>query len=210
MINVLVADDHAVVREGIKRIIADVGDMAVVGEAASGPQLIRMVAERSFDVVLMDLAMPGNPGLEVLKELREKHPGLPILILSMHAEDQYAVRTLKAGASGYIHKGSPPDELVAAIRTVANGKRYITARVAESLADHINATSIKPLHEHLSNREFEVFRLIASGKTVSDIARALSLSVKTVSTFRRRILEKLGFDHNAEIMRYAMEHHLVD
>jgi two-component system invasion response regulator UvrY len=210
VINVLVADDHAVVREGIKRIIADVGDMAVIGEAANGPQLIGMVAERSCDVVLMDLAMPGNPGLEVLKNLREEHPALPVLVLSMHAVDQYAVRTLRAGASGYIHKGSPPDELIAAIRTVANGKRYITSVVAERLADHISATSSKPAHESLSNREFEVFRLIASGKTVSDIARALSISVKTVSTFRRRILEKLGFDHNAEIMRYAIEHHLID
>jgi two-component system invasion response regulator UvrY len=209
MIRVLVADDHAVVREGIKRIIADAGDMTVAAEAGDGQELLTQLRAKKCDVVLMDLAMPGRPGLEVLRDLRRENPRLPVLILTMYPEDQYAVRTLSAGASGYIHKGSPPDELVAAIRTLASGRRYITANVAEHLASHVDTASSKPPHENLSNREYEVLRLIASGKTVSDIAEELSLSVKTVSTFRSRILEKLGLRNNAEIIRYAVENHLV-
>lgn len=210
MIKVLIADDHAVVREGIKRIIADLSDMAVTAEANDGEDLLAKLDGGDCDVVLMDLAMPGMSGLEVLQKVRERSPTLPVLVLSMHPEDQYAVRTVMAGAAGYIHKGDPPEELVAAIRTVAAGRRYITAKVAERLASHVDTASPKPAHESLSNREHQVLCLIASGKTVSDIALELSLSVKTISTYRTRILEKLRLRHNAEITRYAMQHGLVE
>ena len=210
MIRILIADDHAVVREGIKRIIADIGDITVAGEAADGRELLAMVANDAWDVILMDLAMPGLPGLEVLQDIRSRKPKLPVLVLSMYPEDQYAVRTLMAGASGYINKGTPPDELVTAIRTVAEGRRYITAAVAQSLASHVDTVSAKPPHESLSNREHQVMCLIAAGKSVGDIAEELLLSVKTVSTYRSRILQKLRLRHNAEITRYAMQHGLVE
>lgn len=210
MIRVLIADDHAVVREGIKRIIEDTGDMTVADEAADGPELIAKATSGTSDVVLMDLAMPGMSGLEALEEIRHQRPALPVLVLSMYGEDQYAVRTVAAGASGYLHKGCPPSEVVEAIRAVAAGRRYITPDVAEQLASHVDAVSAKAPHETLSNREYEVMCLIASGKSVGDIAAELSLSVKTVSTYRSRILEKLDLRHNAEITRYALKHELVE
>jgi two-component system invasion response regulator UvrY len=210
MIRLLIADDHAVVREGIKRIIADTNDITVAGEAADGQALLAMATNDAWDVVLMDLAMPGLPGLEVLQEIRNRKPKLPVLVLSMRPEDQYAVRTLMAGASGYINKGTPPDELVTAIRTVADGRRYITPEVAESLASHVDAVSAKLPHESLSNREYQVMCLIAAGKSVGDIAEELLLSVKTVSTYRRRLLDKLRLRHNAEITRYVIEHGLAE
>ena len=210
MIKVLIADDHAVVREGLKRIIADAGDITVAGEVGDGQELLATVAAGEWDVVLMDLAMPGMSGLEVLEDIRRQCPQLPVLVLSMYPEDQYAVRTLRVGAAGYIHKGSPPDELIRAIRTVVSGRRYITAEVAETLAAHVDDVSMKLPHEKLSNREYEVLCLIASGKSVSDIAEQLTLSVKTISTYRSRVLEKLGLRHNAELTRYAMTHGLVD
>lgn len=210
MIRVLIADDHAVVREGLKRIVEGTGDISVEGEAGSGEELLRKIGNTPCDVVVMDLAMPGMPGLEVLREIRRRKPQLPILILSMYPADQYAVRTLSDGASGYLHKGDPPSELVKAIRTVVRGRRYISEPVAESLASHVNGTAEKAPHERLSNREFQVLRLLASGQGVSEIARELQLSVKTVSTFRARVLEKLGLAHNAELVRYALEHGLVD
>lgn len=209
MIRVLLADDHPVVREGVKRIIAGARDMAVIGEAGTGPELLAQVAARPCDVVVMDLAMPGRPGLEVLHEIRRDHPRLPVLILSMYPADQYAVRTVIGGASAYLHKGGPPDELVRAIRTVATGRRYLTDEVAQRLAAHLDRASQKPPHEQLSNREFEVLCLIAAGRTISEIAEQLAISVKTVSTFRRRLLEKLGLRHNAELVRYALEHDLL-
>ncbi len=210
MIRVLVVDDHAVVREGIKRIIEDAGDMTVAGEAADGRELLAMVADDLWDVVLMDLAMPGLPGLEALHDIRSRRPELPVLILSVYPEDQYAVRTLMAGAAGYVNKGRPPDEVVEAIRTVAAGRRYITPEVANSLAARVDKASAKLPHESLSNREYQVMCLIASGKSVGDIAEDLSLSVKTVSTYRSRLLEKLAMRHNAELTRYALQHGLVD
>ena len=210
MIQVLIADDHAVVREGIKRILADTNDIVVTGEAGDGKELMSKIARGGWDVVLMDLAMPGTSGLEVLQDIRKQNPQLAVLVLSMYPEDQYAVRTLAAGASGYVHKGSPPEQLISAIRTVAGGQRYITTEVAQSLASHVDVVSSKPAHEMLSNREYQVLCAIASGKSVSDIARDLSLSVKTVSTYRARLLEKLGLRHNAEITRYAIERNLVD
>ncbi len=210
MIRVLVADDHAVVREGIKRIIADTSDMAVAGEAGTAGELEARVITGQFDVVLMDLAMPGMSGLEVLHDLRRQRPRLPLLVLSMYPEEPYAVRALMAGASGYVNKGSPPDEILRAIRTVAAGKRYITAQVAESLASLVDSATAKPPHATLSNREYQVLCLLASGQSVSDVARQLALSVKTVSTFRARVLTKLGLRNNADLMRYALKHGLVE
>jgi DNA-binding NarL/FixJ family response regulator len=210
MIQVLIADDHAVVREGIKRIIADTPDVRVAGEAADGQQLLDMVAKGGWDVVLMDLSMPGPSGLDLLKGIRQRAPQLPLLVLTMYPEDQYAVRTLKAGASGYIHKGSPPGEMVEAIRAVSAGRKYISPAVAQCLANHVGEGVEELPHSKLSNREHEVFCLIASGKTVTEIASALALSVKTVSTFRRRVLEKLGLRHNADLTRYAMRHGLIE
>jgi two-component system, NarL family, invasion response regulator UvrY len=210
VIKVLVADDHAVVREGIKRIIADTEDISVTGEAADGPELLEMAGRGRWDVILLDLSMPGTSGLDALHQLRAQYPDLPILVLSIHPEEQYGVRALTAGASGYVQKTSPPADLIQAIRTVAEGRRYVTPAVASSLASRVDRLSPKLPHERLSNREFQVMCLIASGKSVGDIARELSLSVKTVSTFRGRILEKLKLRHNAEITRYAIRHGLVD
>ena len=210
MIRVLIADDHAIVREGVKRIIAAAGGMTVVGEAADGRELLALLASIPCDVVLMDLAMPGGSGLELVADVRRTRPQLPVLVLTMYPEDQYAVRTLMAGASGYLYKGNPPDELITAIRKVFAGERYITPAVAAQLATHVDMVSDKPPHARLSNREYQVLCLIASGKSVSEGARELGLSVKTVSTFRTRILEKLGLRHNAELTRYALKHGLVE
>ena len=210
MIRVLIADDHAVVREGIKRLLADAPGIVVAGEAADGPELLRLAAEDRWDVVLMDLAMPGTSGLEMLEQVRRLRSDLPVLVLSMYPEAQYAVRTLIAGAAGYINKGSPPDELIGAIRTVAAGRRYVTAETAERLAAHVDTVSTKPPHENLSNREYQVLCLIAAGTTGGEIAEDLSLSVKTVSTFRSRMLEKLNLSNNAQLIRYAFEHGLAD
>jgi len=210
MIRVLIADDHAIVREGIKRTLADLEDIQVVGEAADGRGLMSLIDRCPADVVLLDLAMPGVPGLELLEDLRRRKPTLPVVVLSMYPAEQYAVRAIRAGASGYINKASPPSELAIALRAVAAGRRYINPEVAESLALHVDVTAQRLPHEILSNREYEVLCLIAQGKSVSDIAESLALSVKTVSTYRTRILEKLGLRHNAEITRYALKHGLVE
>lgn len=210
MIKVLVADDHAVVREGIKRLLADVEQVAVTGEAADGPELLSKAAAGDYDVVLMDLAMPGPSGLDTLEALRARRPDLPVLVLSMYPVDQYAVRTLRSGAAGYINKGSSPELLPEAIRTVARGLRFITEEVAQLLASHVDVVSERAAHADLSKREFQVMCRIASGKTVGEIGDELALSVKTVSTYRTRVLEKLGLRHNAEIVRYALKHGLVE
>jgi two-component system, NarL family, invasion response regulator UvrY len=210
MIRVLIADDHAVVREGVKRIVAAAGDMTVVGEAATGEELLAAVVNTPCDAVLMDLSMPGMNGLEALREIRQRKPGLPVLVLSMYAADQYAVRALMDGAAGYLHKGGPPDEIVAALRTVAAGRRHISPAVAEALAARVDPYADKPRHEQLSNREFQVLCQLARGQSVSSIARELGISVKTVSTFRTRVLEKLGLSQNADLVRYALKHGLVE
>jgi DNA-binding NarL/FixJ family response regulator len=209
MIKTLIADDHTVVREGIRRILEQAEDMCVAGEAANGPELLSQVTKGRWDVLIMDLSMPGPPGLEVLEQVRRVRPDLPVLILSMHPEDQYAVRVLAAGASGYINKSSSPDELIKAIRTVASGRRYISSEVAECLASHVDKSGAGAPHERLSNREYHVLRLIASGKGSNAIADELHLSVKTISTFRRRVLDKLGLRNNADIARYAVQHRLL-
>jgi two-component system invasion response regulator UvrY len=210
MIRVLVADDHAVVREGVKRIIADTTDMVVAGEATTAAELEANVVTGQFDVVLMDLAMPGLSGLEALRDLHRRRPRLPLLVLSIYPEEPYAVRALVAGAAGYINKGSPPDEIINAIRTVAAGHRYITAPVAQGLASYVNSAASKPPHTLLSNREYQVLCLLASGQSVSEVARQLALSVKTISTFRARVLRKLGLQRNADLVRYALQHGLIE
>ena len=209
MIRILVADDHSVVRQGIKQIVADSPDMEITGEAASGQETLQLVRSGSFDVIILDISMPDQNGLDILRELKAESPALKVIILSMHPEEQYAVRSLRDGASAYLTKGSPPEELILAIRTVASGKRYITPSVADRLATYIEDSSQRPLHETLSDREMEILVLIGSGKGVSDIAQELNLSIKTVSTYRSRILLKLNMETNAQLIRYSLQHGLV-
>jgi len=210
MIEVLIADDHAVVREGVKRIVDGAGDMCVSQEAANHDELLRRALAGRCDVVVMDLAMPGPPGLDVLGELRRRKPKLPVLILTMYPADQFAVRALRSGASGYLNKGDPPDELIKAIRTVMRGRRYVSGSVALTLASSLDPAVEKPPHEVLSDREFQILRMIAAGTSITEIARKLSLSVKTISTYHKRLLEKLGLQHDADLIRYALKHHIVE
>jgi DNA-binding NarL/FixJ family response regulator len=209
MIRILIADDHTIVRKGLKQIIAETTDMAVTDEACDGQEVLNKVRKDSFDMVLLDISMPGRTGLDILRELKTENPKLPVLVLSMYPEEQYAVRVLKAGASGYLTKESAPDELIAAIRKVSMGKRYVTPSLAEKLALNLQVDSDKPLHETLSDREYQVMCMIASGKTVGEIADKLSLSAKTISTYRARILEKMKMKNNAEITHYAIQNRLV-
>lgn len=210
MINVLIADDHSVVREGLKQIITGNADMSVTGEASSGDEALEKIRKNRYSVVILDIAMPGKNGLDTMKEMKIEQPELPVLVLSMYPEDQYAVRFFRAGASGYLTKKSAPEELVSAIRTIACGRKYISPMLAETLAGQLNIRSEKPLHETLSDREFQVLCLIASGKTVGDIAEELFLSVKTVSTYRSRVLEKLHLKNTPEIITYAIQNRLVE
>ena len=210
MLKILVADDHTIVREGLKQILGEVHDMIVAGEASDGSEALRKVREDHYDLVLLDISMPGIGGLDVLKQLKSEKPDLPVLMLSMYPEEQYAVRTLKAGASGYLTKESASNELIAAIRKVSSGGKYVTSSLAEKLASCLDTHSDKPVHERLSDREYQVVRMIASGKTVTEIADALSLSVKTISTHRSRALIKMGMKTNAEITYYAIKHGLVE
>ncbi len=210
MIKVIVVDDHAVVREGLKRIIAESGGMTVSGEAADGHEAMQVIKKEPCDVVLLDITMPNKSGLDVLKDLRAEQPRLPVLVLSMHPEDQYAVRVLRAGAAGYITKESAPAKLVQAIRKVVRGGKYVSPSLAEKLVYDLGTNTDKAPHEILSDREYQVLCMIASGKTVTQIAEELALSVKTISTYRVRILEKLQMNNNAEITRYAIKEGLVD
>lgn len=212
MIRILIADDHAVVRRGLRQIVSEEPDLVVDGEAHSGQEALTLAREQHWDLVMLDISMPGRGGLDVLKELKQERPGLPVLVLSMHPEEQFAVRALRLGASGYMTKDSAPEELVRAIRKVVTGGRYVSASLAERLAGNLapERQAERPLHEVLSEREFLVMRLIASGKSVTDIANELALSVKTISTYRARILEKMGMKSNAELTRYAISNQLVD
>lgn len=210
MINILIADDHSIVREGLKQILAGIPDMIVTGEASNAQEVLDKVRKDSFNVVVLDIAMPGRSGLDILKEIKNEDPRLPVLILSMYPEEQYAIRVLRAGASGYMTKESAPDALMDAIRKVAQGKKYVSPSLAEKLALNLGIDNEKPLHETLSDREYEVMRMIASGRTVSEIADELSLSVKTISTYRTRILEKMNMKNNAELTHYAMQNRLID
>jgi DNA-binding NarL/FixJ family response regulator len=210
MIKVIVVDDHAVVREGLKRIIAESPGMEVTGEAEDGHQAVNVVQNSACDVVLLDISMPNKGGLEVLKQLRSEKPRLPVLVLSMHSEEQYAVRVLRAGAAGYLTKESAPAKLVQAIRKVVRGGKYVSQSLAEKLVYDLGGATDRPAHELLSDREYQVLCLLASGRTVSNIAQELALSVKTVSTYRVRLLEKLNMKNNAELTRYAMKEGLIE
>lgn len=210
MIKILIADDHTIFREGLKHILAEYPDLVVADEANNGQEVLDKIWKNNYDMVLLDITMPGMTGLEVLKQLKNDKPKLPVLILSMHPEEQYAIRVLKAGASGYLTKESAPDELITAIRKISQGRKYITSSLAERLATEVEADSEKPLHDILSDREYQVLRMIAAGKTVKYIARELSLSIKTVSTYRTRIMEKMKMKTNAEVMHYVIKHQLLD
>jgi two-component system invasion response regulator UvrY len=207
---ILLADDHAVVRRGLRQILADDFKRATFGEARNAQEALDLVWKENWDVVVLDITMPGRSGLEVLREIKKSKPKIPVLVLSMHPENQFAVRVLKRGAAGYMTKESAPEELVGAIKKVLGGGRYVSPSLAEKLATYLATDNQKPAQDLLSDREFQVLRLIASGKIVSEIAKELSLSVKTISTYRTRILEKMGLRNNAELMHYAMQHQLVE
>lgn len=211
MIQVLICDDHQIVRQGIKQILADAADIALAGEAASGPEALARVRAGGIDVVLLDIAMPGRDGLDVLKQLRGEFPRLPVLMLSTYPDRQYAVRSLKLGAAGYLNKSADSEQLIEAIRRAAEGKLFVTASVAELLAGAMGAggQQDRPLHERLSQREFQVFRLLSQGRSVGEIAEALALSSNTVSTYRARILEKTGVRNDVELALYAVRHDLA-
>jgi DNA-binding NarL/FixJ family response regulator len=210
MIRVVLADDHTILREGLRQLLGTANDIAVVGEAANGHEVIALVRSEDFDVLLLDMSMPGKSGIELIKQVRAEKPKLRMLVLSMHEEEQYAVRALKAGASGYVTKDSAATQLVTAIRKVAGGGAFISAEVAEQLALGAIPDSEGPAHTRLSDREYEVFQLLVAGVSVSDIATRLNLSGKTVSTHKARLMEKLGIDNQADLVRYAMRHRLTD
>jgi DNA-binding NarL/FixJ family response regulator len=210
MIRIVVADDHTIVREGLKQLLSSAGDLAVGGEAQNGHEALERVRTLDFDVLLLDMSMPGKSGIELIKQVRAEKPKLRVLVLSMHEEEQYAVRAIKAGASGYLTKESATAQLVSAIRKVASGGAFITDSVAQQLALGAMPQSDGPPHGALSDREFQVFRELVSGKAVSDIAAQLNLSVKTVSTHKARIMQKMNMSNPAELIRYAIHHRLVD
>ncbi len=210
MTRVFIADDHPIVRQGLRQILSATPDVVVAGEATNGADLLDALPRTPCDIVLLDLTMPGIDGLDVLKTLRRDRPQTPVLVLTMHSEDQFAVRSLKAGASGYLTKDSAPAELVGAIRRIVGGGRYISTWLAEKLAAHLGPESEKPAHERLSDREYQVLRLIAAGRSTREIAEELGLSIKTVGTYRSRVLEKMRMHTAAELAAYAVRHHLAD
>lgn len=210
MIRILLVDDHPVVRHGIRSILTDRFHDAVVAEAGDAPSALREVDTAHWDVVLLDISMPGPSGLDLIKQLRREHPALPLLVVSMHPAAQFARRALSAGALGYLTKDSAPEEFVTAIENARRGRRYVSQDDDSESLLRWQPKTLAPPHDSLSDREYQVLRLLGSGRTVSDIARALGLSVKTVSTYRTRVLEKLGMRTNAELMRYAIENHLLD
>lgn len=209
MIRILVADDHTVVREGIKQILTGQDDMIMEDEAGSGQEVINSITKKHYDLILLDISMPGRSGLEILEEIKAIQPKLPVLILSMHPEEQYAVRTLRAGAAGYLTKASAPQELISAIRKVSKGGKYVTSSLAEKLAFELDTGVEKADHEKLSNREYQVMLMLASGRSVSEVAEDLCLSAKTISTYRTRILEKMNMKKNAELTLYAVKNNLI-
>lgn len=210
MIKILIADDHPLIREGLKKTLKEETDMDVVCEAKNGNEVLDLIKSKEVDVVVMDLTMPGLSGLETMKELKKQLPNLPVLILSMHPEERFAIRALKNGASGYLTKENAPQGLAEAIRKVVSGGRYITPSLAEKLAFDMSANTQKHPHELLSDREFQIFCLIASGKSIKDISVMLFLSVYTVHTHRTRILEKMSMKTNIDITHYAIQNHLID
>jgi two-component system invasion response regulator UvrY len=210
MIRILIADDHAIVRAGLKQFIADQADMEVAAEASTGAETIAAVRAAEFDVVLLDISMPDKNGIDTLKTLKHVKPELPVLMLSAYAEDQYAVNLLRAGASGYLNKEAASTQLVGAIRTVVHGRKYVSPSLAQILADGVSGDADRPLHAELSQREFQIFCKLAGGQAVSQIADELHLSVKTVSTYRTRVLEKMGMKSNADLTYYAVKNGLID
>lgn len=209
-IKVLIADDHAIVREGLRQICAGTKDIVVAGNAANGLEAIKLARVGNGDVMLLDIVLPDRSGIEILKQIRKEQPKLPVLMLSIHREDQYAIRALKAGAAGFLNKQVAPAELLAAIRQAAAGRKYISPTLAQELANQIGFDHETPLHETLSDREYQTMVMIASGKTVSDIAGELLLSVKTISMYRSRVLAKMKMRHNAELTHYALKNDLVE
>lgn len=210
MIKILIADDHAIVREGLKQIVAETPDMVVADEASSGHEVLDKVRSNEYTVVVLDISMPGGDGLNILKQIKKEKLKLPVLVLSVHPEEQYAVRVLKAGAAGYLTKESAPGELISAIRRVSSGRKYVSSLLAEKLAFDLQSEGETSRHETLSDREFQVMCMIASGKRVKDIGEELCLSVKTISTYRSRILEKMRMKNSAELTHYALKHGLVE
>jgi DNA-binding NarL/FixJ family response regulator len=210
IIKVFIADDHAIVREGLKQILAETRDIVVAGEAENGLDAIKLFRKSECQVMLLDISMPDRSGIEVLKQIKKEKPELAVLMLSMHREDQYAIRSLKAGAAGYLTKQSAPRELVTAIRQVAGGLKYISAALAQELANHVGEDHEAPPHDALSDREYQTLTMIASGKTVGMIAKELSLSVKTVSEYRARLLVKMKLKNSAELTHYAIKNQLIE
>jgi len=210
VINIIIADDHAFLREGIKKTIQDETDMRIIGEASNAMDAVKLIKELEPDVAILDISMPGKSGLDVLKDIKALKKHFRILILSMHPEDRFAIRALKAGASGYLTKESAPDELVKAIRTILTGRKYVSKSLSDKLVDILSEDSDKLPHEQLSDREYEVFIKIASGKKATEIAVELSISVHTVNTYRARVLEKLNLNSNVEFTQYAMHNNLID
>jgi two-component system invasion response regulator UvrY len=210
VIKVLIADDHAVVRRGLRQILMETSDILVGGEAATAAEARQLVGQHRWDVVVLDVNMPGGNGIELLGELRRQHSGLRVLVLTMYPEDQYAVRAIRAGAAGFLTKESAPEKLIEAVRKIASGGRYVSAELAETLASMVAGEAEGAPHQRLSDREFEVFKMLASGRTVSQVAQELGLSVKTVSTHRVRILKKMGMTTNAELTHYAVKNGVVD
>ena len=210
MIRVLVIDDHAIVRRGLKQILTDTRDIVVAGEAESGSQALKLARCEAFDVLLLDISLPDRNGIEVLKQIKKEQPKLAVLMLSMHAEQEFAVRALKAGASGYLTKKSAPAQLITAIRSVAAGRKYVTPALGEVLAHVLSGDTERPPHQVLSDREFQTLRFIASGKNLSEISGEMHLSPKTISVYRARLLQKLMLKNNSEITRYAIKNQLVE
>ena len=210
MISVMIADDHAIVRQGLKQILSETDDIKVTGEAETGFQAVKIARQQDFDVMLLDISLPNRNGIEILKQIKKDRPYLAVLMLSMHNEHEFAIRALKAGAAGYLNKQSAPAQLVVAIRQVAAGNKYVSPAVAQELANIINVDADKPLHATLSDREYQTLCFIAAGKTLSEISSEMFLSPKTVSVYRARLLEKLKLTNNSELIRYAIKNKLVD
>ena len=210
MIRILVADDHTIVREGLKQILLNTEDLKVAREASNGNEVLQFIREENYDVIMLDMSMPGRSGIELIKQIKEEKPALRILVLTMHGEEQYAIRAFKAGAQGYLTKESAPGELVSAVRKVATGGMYVSNNLAEKLAFNLSVETDKLPHEKLSDREYDVFRRIANGQTISEIAEALSVSIKTISTHKTRILQKMEMQTQADLIKYALSHHLLD
>lgn len=209
MIRIVIADDHTLMREGLKRILESNEEITVVGEAVDGFGVLEQVRNREFDLLLLDLSMPGRSGIELIRQIRAESPKLPVLVLTMYEEEQYAIRAIRTGAQGYLTKENAGTQLVTAIRRVASGRPYISMEVAEQLALNMSTPKKEMPHQQLSNREFEIFNLLAKGKTITEIGTQLHLSVKTVSTHKSRICQKMGMHSLAEIVQYAVAHHLL-